>query len=430
MKRYAEYKDSGIEWIGEIPEGWELITIGRLYQERNEKVSDVEYQPLSVTKNGVVPQLSTAAKTDNGDNRKLVKKADFVINSRSDRRGSCGISSFDGSVSLINVVLFPNEVINNTYYSYLFQSGRFSDEFYRWGRGIVDDLWSTKWSNMKNILVPMPIPDIQEEISNFLNVKISAIDTLIADKQKLIDLLKEERQAIISEAVTKGLDKTAKMKDSGIEWIGKIPEGWENKKFSYLFSFGRGLNITKSDLIDEGIPCVNYGEIHSNCGFEVISENNQLRCVNNSYLESSPQSLLLRGDFVFADTSEDVDGTGNFTCLNSDTSIFAGYHSIIARQKKGHNYRYLSYLFDSVNFRSQVRCRVSGIKVFSITQSILKDVFVLLPSKNEQENIAKYLDRKTISIDTLISDIQTQIEKLKEYRQSLINEVVTGKVAI
>ena len=141
-------KDSGIKWIGRIPKDWDISKIGTIYEERNIKVSDKDYSPLSVTKYGIVPQLKTAAKTDNGDNRKLIKKNDFVINSRSDRRGSCGISDYDGSCSLINTVLKPRHNMNNKYYNFVFRTELFADEFYRWGNGIVDDLWSTKWDNM------------------------------------------------------------------------------------------------------------------------------------------------------------------------------------------------------------------------------------------------------------------------------------------
>ena len=133
-------KDSGIEWIGEIPESWDVGQIGQLYDERKVKVSDRDYPPLSVTMKGIVPQLSTAAKTDAHDDRKLVKKGDFAINSRSDRRGSCGISAYDGSVSLINTILCPQTEMNPQYYDWLFHTTMFSDEFYKWGHGIVDDL--------------------------------------------------------------------------------------------------------------------------------------------------------------------------------------------------------------------------------------------------------------------------------------------------
>ena len=175
-----EMKDSGIEWIGEIPVDWELSKIGAVYEERNEKVSDADFSPLSVTKQGVVPQLETAAKTNDGENRKLIRKNDFVINSRSDRRGSCGISEYDGSCSLINTVLKPRRNMCNAYYSFVFRSERFADEFYRWGNGIVDDLWSTKWSNMKRIYIPAPSLQEQRCIADYLDRKCSQIDAIIA----------------------------------------------------------------------------------------------------------------------------------------------------------------------------------------------------------------------------------------------------------
>ena len=200
-------KDSGVEWIGEIPINWELNKIGSIYEERNTKVSDKDFPPLSVTKKGIVPQLENAAKTDNGDNRKLIKKNDFVINSRSDRRGSCGISEYDGSCSLINTVLKPRRNMSNKYYSYVFRSELFADEFYRWGNGIVDDLWSTKWSNMKNIYIPSPPLELQHRIADYLDEKCIKIDKIIEKQQAVIEKLKEYQLTIITEAVTLGLNK-------------------------------------------------------------------------------------------------------------------------------------------------------------------------------------------------------------------------------
>ena len=185
-----EMKDSGITWIGDIPAHWELSKIGAVYEERNIKVSDADYEPLSVTKKGIVPQLETAAKTDNGDNRKLIKKNDFVINSRSDRRGSCGISEFDGSCSLINTVLKPRKHMHNAYYDFVFHSDLFADEFYAWGNGIVDDLWSTKWSSMKRIYIPAPPIEEQIKIANYLTDKCGKIDAIISKQERIIEKLK------------------------------------------------------------------------------------------------------------------------------------------------------------------------------------------------------------------------------------------------
>lgn len=212
---------------------------------------------------------------------------------------------------------------------------------------------------------------------------------------------------------------------SGIEWIGEIPEHWDVMKFGYLFNFSRGLGITKQDLLNEGVPCVNYGEIHSKYGFRVDPEKNQLKCVLESYLKTSDKSLLRRGDFVFADTSEDIEGSGNFTCLDSDIPTFAGYHTVIARCLSENSYIFLAYYFDSLEYRNQIRNSVSGIKVYSITQAILKNTSVLLPPITEQTAIANYLDRKTAEIDELIADKKCLLELYEKEKSAIINQAVT-----
>ena len=238
-------KNSGIEWVGKIPEHWNIKRIAAFYCLRNEKVSDRDYPPLSVTKKGIVPQLDTAAKSDDGDNRKLVHKGDFAINSRSDRRGSCGISDYDGSVSLINIVLKPRGEASNKYYNWLFHTEQFADEFYKWGNGIVDDLWTTKWQNMKKIIIPVPPLSEQKAIAGFLDKKCGEVDALIADIQQEIETLEQYKRSVITEAVTKGLDPSVPMKDSGIDWVGDIPEQWKISKLKYLFKTvsGNGFNI-------------------------------------------------------------------------------------------------------------------------------------------------------------------------------------------
>lgn len=196
-------KDSGIEWVGEIPKTWEKVKFNAIYNNRNTKVSDRDYEPLSVTKKGIVPQLDTAAKTNDNDNRKLVRSGDFVINSRSDRRGSCGISSLDGSVSLINTVLEPrNSQIEPLYFDFLFHTVQFADEFYKWGHGIVDDLWTTNWNDMKNITLILPPKVEQQQIANFLDQKSTQIKKIIEYKKQQINQLTEYKSSLIFEYVT------------------------------------------------------------------------------------------------------------------------------------------------------------------------------------------------------------------------------------
>ncbi len=194
-------KDSGIPWIGMVPEHWEVNKIRNHFKERRVKVSDKDYQPLSVAKIGIVPQLDDACKTENGDNRKLVLSDDFVVNSRSDRKGSCGVSNIDGSVSLINIVLKPFN-IEKRYVHYLLRCVSYIEEFYRNGRGIVADLWTTRYSEMRNIYIPIPPSSEQNSIVSYIDRKVAQIDKMKAAEHAQIDKLKEYKQRLISDVVT------------------------------------------------------------------------------------------------------------------------------------------------------------------------------------------------------------------------------------
>lgn len=210
----------------------------------------------------------------------------------------------------------------------------------------------------------------------------------------------------------------ARYKDSGMEWLGEIPEHWEIKRLRFVFSLGKGLTITKQNLIEKGILCVNYGEIHSKYGFELDTTRHELKCVDEEYLVTEPNSLIKSGDFVFADTSEDIEGSGNFTHLRSADEIFAGYHTVIARPKHELLSLLFAFLFDSTSFRNQIRTRVKGVKVYSITQSLLKETTVWIPPLPEQIAIAQFLDDKTIKIDQAIAIKEQQIALLKERNKS------------
>lgn len=201
MTPYPEYKATSLPWLPQIPAHWELVKIRELFTERNQKVSDKEYAPLSVSKGGVVPQISTVAKTDNGDNRKLVKVGDFVINSRSDRKGSSGISAYDGSVSLINLVLKPRNDYNRGYLHYLLKSIPFIEEYYKNGRGIVADLWTTRYSEMKTVSIPTPTAAEQEQIVRYLDSMTAKINKLIRAKKKICDLIFEEILLLANEHI-------------------------------------------------------------------------------------------------------------------------------------------------------------------------------------------------------------------------------------
>ena len=214
-------------------------------------------------------------------------------------------------------------------------------------------------------------------------------------------------------------------KESGVQWLGEIPSHWKLIKNKFILSFSKGLTITKENLVDEGIPCVNYGEVHSKFGFEVDSNRHGLKCVSVSYLESDPNALLKKGDFIFADTSEDVKGSGNFTYINSDVPTFAGYHTITAKITIINNPRFLAYTFESDAHRNQVRTLIKGVKVYSITQLILKNTIVWLPPLSEQNFIVDFLDKRLAQVDVFIAKQETLLEKLAEQRIALISHAVT-----
>lgn len=430
MERYSEYKDSGVKWLGEIPSHWEVKRLGSFFFERKEKVSDKDYAPLSVTKQGIFPQLENVAKTNDGDNRKLVKEGDFVINSRSDRKGSSGVSGLDGSVSLINIVLQPRKVLFGPFCNYLLKSYGFIEENYRNGRGIVADLWTTRYDEMKMIKVAMPSFEEQKNISSYLDAATSKIDKAIAMQQKMIDLLNERKQIIIQNAVTKGLDEDVEMKDSGVEWIGMIPKHWEIEPFGKHFTFGKGLPITKANLQEEGVAVISYGQVHAKYNLGTTLTETLVRYVSPKYLETHPQCLLNKNDFIFADTSEDVEGSGNFAFNDYKDKIFAGYHTVVARPKDLIYPKYYAYLFKSRAWKSQIQSLVNGVKVYSIGKRILKTSTLLIPSESEQKEIVKVLDLKTAAIEKSIGNISHQIALLQERKQIIINEVVTGKVKV
>lgn len=395
--RYEKYKDSGIAWIGNIPEHWEVKKLGHLYIPRNEKVSDQDYPALSVTMQGVLLQLENVAKTNDGDNRKLVKIGDFAINSRSDRRGSCGISKYDGSVSLINIVLTPINDMNPVYYEWLFHSSLFSDEYYRWGHGIVNDLWTTRWQEMKNIQIVAPPLHEQQLIAAYLDQKCGEIDELITLQEEMITKLQSYKQSVITEAVTKGLDKNVPLKDSGIEWIGEFPEHWKVVKIKYLAKIKSGDSISSNEIIQEGIYEV-YG------GNGLMGYCNK-KNVNGFNIIIGRVGALCGNVRLISESKYITDNALILTCF--DNAL----------------YPYMYIMLKAANLNnlntSNAQPLITGSKVLNVSLPI--------PPLSEQQSIANYLDQKCSEIDELISIKQQKIEKLKDYKKSLIFECVTGK---
>lgn len=215
-------------------------------------------------------------------------------------------------------------------------------------------------------------------------------------------------------------------KDSGIAWIDMIPKGWRALPFKSIFYTEKGLNITKADLTETGVPVLSYGQIHSKQNTGTYLNEELFKFVPRSYLKTNPECLVQKGCLLIADTSEDYEGCGNAIYVDSNKTLFAGYHTIIARPYNiGRDYKYFAYLLLTDNWRQQVRSCVSGIKVYSVNQKILKQTSVLFPPLPEQEAIATYLDEKCGEIDSLISLQEEMISELQAYKQSVITEAVT-----
>lgn len=214
------------------------------------------------------------------------------------------------------------------------------------------------------------------------------------------------------------------MKDSGIEWIGEIPQDWAISNIKSKFVFGKGLPITKDNLVSKGSPVISYGQIHSksNPGTKVTSD--LIRYVNESEWTSYKNAVATRGNFVFADTSEDYAGCGNCTYIDTDEKIFAGYHTILLKSKDIDN-KYYAYLFLTDGWRKQIREKCAGVKLFSITQRNLKSAIIINPPFDEQQKIADYLDKKCTEIDNAISKTTASIEEYKKLKQAIITKAVT-----
>ena len=417
-------KNSRIEWIGEIPDGWQLIKIGSIFACRNERVSDSEFSPLSVSRGGVVAQMENVAKSDAGDNRKLVLKNDFVINSRSDRKQSCGVSALDGSVSLINTVLYPTatNIFIPEYANIVMKNYGFAEEFYRWGHGIVADLWTTRWQEMKSIVLPLPTIDTQICIIKDLSQKLGEIDKLIEVQQAQIDKLKEYKQAIITEAVTKGLDPTVPMKDSGVEWIGRIALVNHIEKLKFLLSapMQYGANETGTKDSSEGIRYIRITD---------ITDGNTLKdSEDNMYLPRSLAEGYILGDqsILFARSGGTVGKTFIYD-IKYGQSAFAGYLIKAECDREKLFPWFLAYYTQSSIYDLWKNSIFIQATIQNIGATKYSNMEVVVPPLEKQKSIISYLNGKCFKIDKLIALKQSKIEKLQEYKKSLIYEYVTGK---
>lgn len=424
MKQYSEYKDSGVEWIGAIPKEWSRTKLKNLL---SIPITDGPHETPEILDEGV-PFISAEAvknlKLDfnlkrgyitREEHERFCKKCKpqygdiFMVKSGA-TTGTIAMVETSEEFSIwspLALIRSNPQIIDNRFLFYFLQSRvfRLQVELF-WSYGTQQNIGM---GVLGNLFISYPDLFIQQAIAEYLDRKTATIDSLIADKQKLIDLLKEKRQAVISEVVTKGLDKNAKMKDSGIEWIGEMPESWSVKKLKFTVEL---VNV-KGNFSEQ--VYIGLENIESNTGRYIFTENNEIDGISNAFKI---------GDILFGKLRPYL-----AKCIIADFDGICSSELLVFRNFVGDK-RYLYRLLLSSSFLEEVNSSTYGSKMPRASWDFIGQIFIPMPNLEEQQSIADYIDIKTSKIDSLITDITGQIEKFKEYRQSIINEAVTGKVAI
>lgn len=427
MVEYTDVINTDVAWLPQIPAHWQLQKIDALFTERKTKVSDKDYAPLSVTKKGILPQLEHAAKSNDSDNRKLVKAGDFVINSRSDRKGSCGVSKLDGSVSLINLVLTPRSKLNNDYVHYLLRNYRFSEEYYRNGRGIVADLWTTRYSEMRTILLPVPPRAEQDQIVRFLDWKVSEINKLIVIRRKEIQEFNQLKNTVITKTVTTGL-KREELCGTDNSYYRMIPKGWRLTKTLRVLSqpLTDGPHTTPQ-LYEEGIPFVSAEAV--SCGNGKIDFNHIRGFISQDFYEECCKKYVPKIDDIYMIKSGAT--TGRVSIVDTDR-IFTIWSplAVFRCNQEVMLPRFLFYAMQALPYQQQVQDGWSYGTQQNIGMRVLEQLKLAYPDVTEQEKIACYLDDKCDMLDKAIQLAESKIKALQELKSTIISDVVTGKIDV
>ena len=416
--RYEEYiKTPEAVWFSSVPADWRATKMREVFSERNTKVSDKDYPALSVGKMGVTPQLDTAVKTDNGDNRKLICNGDFAINSRSDRKGSSGISQYDGSASLIITVLKPHHELNGKFYHYLLRSHYFVEEFYRNGHGLVSDLWTTKWGEMRNIYIPVPPRGEQDQIVRYLDWKVSSINKLIHGYQRQIKLLEERRQTVINDAVTLGLDSEANTQHVEANWVKRIPAHWKFDSVKQHFTIKK--------------------RIAGKEGFDVISITQKgLKIKDVSSNEGQMAASYAKYQFVYPGeyAMNHMDLLTGFIGLSEVFGVTSPDYRVFAlNDPENCDPLYFLYIFQLCYKRKIFYGLGKGAATkgrWRMPADNFKNFMIPVPPLQEQHEIVNFIRINNAKLDEVIDGLTKQIALLKEYRTRLISDVVTGQMDV
>ncbi len=434
-------KDSGVKWIGQIPKEWGLKRMKYILKERklkNEPIITKEILSLSVER-GVFPY---SEKTGGGNKAKedltaykVTYPGDIVINSMNILAGAVGLSKYEGAVSPVYYTLYADSNdIDIRYYYYLFQTEAFQKSLLGLGNGIMMKESSTGKLNtirmripmekLSALVMPLPSKETQKKIINRIKGKVEFIDKIIFETKQSIDELRKYKQSLITETVTKGLNKNVEMKDSGVEVIGNINASYKIIPLGYLGLFQNGISKS-SEYFGEGFPFVSYSDVYKN---RVLPS--QVDGLVKSSEEDQENYTVQKGDIFFTRTSETIEEVGmTAVCLKSiPKATFAGFVIRFRPNNKGALLtEYARYYFDASFIRDFFAKEMNLVTRASLSQPLLKKVPVIIPSIQEQEEIINYLNKKTFEIESIIDSKQKIIQELEQYKKSLIYEYVTGK---
>ncbi|EAL3914585.1 restriction endonuclease subunit S [Campylobacter upsaliensis] len=421
----VSYKPSGIEWLGEIPQSWENVSIRSCFTESNQRCNTDSYPLLSVTiANGIIYQDNIENKKDisNDDksNYKIVPLNAVAYNKMRMWQGAVGVNTLTtGIVSPAYIVAIPNEKILPNFVSYLFKSKIMIGEFDKNSYGLCLDMNNLRYDDFRNIKIPLPPLQEQKEIAEFLDSKCEKIQNYIDKKQKLITLLQEKKQALINEAVTKGLNPNIESKNSGIEYLGLIPHHWEVVKVKYIATTNIGLVYDPSEIAT-----------NENVGYPVLRANN----IQNGKIDYKDviyvakkiddKQLAISGDLLMCVRNGSENLLGKTAKIENNNFSFGAFTAIIRSDLNN----YLYWIFQTEMLKKSISSFIVSIGIGQISQDDIKNFKIPLPPLQEQKEIAEFLDSKVAQIDSVIEKTKKQIELIKEYKNTLINEAVCGRI--
>jgi len=426
MKKYTAYKDSGIEWIREIPTEWSLIKPKfYLYKVARKPLPDDEV--ITCFRDGVVTLRRnrrtlgfTNALKEIGYQR--IHKGDLVLHEMDAFAGSIGVSDSFGKSTPVYTVIEKRDEYDVRYWMYLLREMSKTGFIESLSKGIRERTTDFRWQTWKNLYLPVPTTQEQQHISDYLDHKTQQIDSLIEKTQRKIELLKEQRTAFINQVVTKGLDPNAKMKDTGVEWIGEIPSGWNLIPLKHVCEYNKESlgNDTDPDYELDYIEINNVdssGTIEEPTHYPFSEAPSRCRRVvkKNDIIISTVRTYLKAIGFIEDSVSDLICSTG-FCVVTPDTAIVMP--------------KVLFYLFRTEWFISTVIALSDGVSYPSIQSEKLVGIKIVLPPIGEQQELVDFLDHETQQLDSRIAKETKRIELLKEYRNALISEVVTGKVDV